>query len=76
MLDYSSTAEALAARIFALIPAQPQIMDMDSPWDLFKVPGFRCDDLGPSMAQAQHALRHAQATYSLALAAPEGPAQP
>ena len=58
--DYAHTADALVARIQALIPAHPEILTMDSPWDLFKVNGFHCDDLQPSLCQAAWALRRAQ----------------
>lgn len=59
-MNYENTAEELANRIEALIPTNPEILKMDSPWDLFKVPGFKCDDLQPSMAQAAWALGKAQ----------------
>jgi len=57
---YVATADTLTARIVALIPTQPQILEMTSAWDLFKVPGFSCSDLGPSLAQASYALGDAQ----------------
>jgi len=58
--SYESTAYQLRDRITALIPSQPQILKLTSCWDLFKVPGFDCQDLQPSMAQAASALRAAQ----------------
>jgi len=60
-MDYESTADELTRRIEALIPEHPEILKMDNPWPLFKVPGFTCEDLGPSMAQASFALGKAQA---------------
>ena len=59
--QYTSTAEELASRIAALIPDNPQIMRDDfGAWDLFKVNGFKCDDLAPSLFQAGWALRKAR----------------
>ncbi len=60
METYSATADELTNRILALIPSHPEIMEMESAWDLFKVEGFDCKDLGPSMYQAMWALRQAQ----------------
>lgn len=57
---YASVADQLVERIKALIPDHPEIMDMTSPWDLFKVDGFDCNDLSPSMFQAGWALNKAQ----------------
>ena len=57
---YVATADELVARILALMPAHPEIMGMDSAWDLFKVPGFKCDDIAPSLAQASWALAAAK----------------
>jgi hypothetical protein len=56
VINYESTATALVDRISALMPTHPEILRMDSAWDLFKVPGFKCDDLQPSLAQARAAL--------------------
>jgi hypothetical protein len=36
---------------------------MDNAFDLFKVKGFNCDDLQPSLTQAGIALRKAQEQY-------------
>jgi hypothetical protein len=57
---YESAAQELKRRILALIPANPQILTMESPFALFKVPGFVCDDLNPSLAQAAAALAAAR----------------
>lgn len=61
--SYEQSAQLLADRIFDLIPEHPEIMTMESAWGLFKVPGFKCDDLQPSLAQAQYALTVARARY-------------
>ena len=53
---YSATADELMKRILTLIPSHPEIMTIESPFDLFKIDGFNCDDLGPSLAQAGWAL--------------------
>lgn len=63
-ITYTETVELLAARITALIPEHPEILEMESAWDLFKVLGFVCDDLGPSLFQAQYALAKAKITYN------------
>lgn len=65
---YASTADDLVARIVALIPSQPQILTLDSAWDLFKVPGFECADLQPSLYQASFALAKAKAIHAQARA--------
>jgi len=59
-MNYVSTANVLADRIEALIPLHPEIMEIDDPFKLFKINGFKCDDLAPSLAQAGWALREAQ----------------
>ena len=63
MSQYEGTANELVNRIAALIPEHPEIMGMDSAWDLFKVDGFKCDDLMPSMFQASWALEQAKASH-------------
>jgi hypothetical protein len=62
--QYAGIGEELASRIEALIPEHPEIMDMDGPWGLFKVEGFKCDDLGPSLFQASWALAAARGRYA------------
>jgi len=54
---YSKTANALVDRIKGL---GPQILKVESPWDLFKIKEFKCDDLSPSLFQASWALKKAQ----------------
>lgn len=61
---YANTGNALRDRIFALIPAHPEIMTCDGPFAIFKIaPEFKCDDLQPSLAQAQWALASARAEW-------------
>ena len=62
-MDYAETADELARRILTLIPDHPEILTINEAWDLFKVPGFRCDDLGPSYMQAVSALAKARHLY-------------
>lgn len=57
---YSGIANTLKDRILLLIPDHPAILVLESAWDLFKIEGFECSDLGPSMAQAQWALGRAR----------------
>jgi hypothetical protein len=59
-IGYADTANTLVDRIVALLPAHPEILTFDSAWDLFKVDGFDCRDLSPSLAQAGWALVEAK----------------
>ena len=63
---YEACAVELRNRIAALIPDNPGILRMDSPWDLFGVDGFKCDDLQPSAGQAAWALSNAKRMYESA----------
>ena len=63
---YEACAVELQRRILALIPDNPGILQMDTPWDLFGVEGFRCDDLQPSAGQAAWALSSAKQMYKSA----------
>lgn len=58
--EYSKTADTLVERITALIPTHPEILEIDDPFKLFKVPGFKCDDIAPSFFQASWALKKAK----------------
>jgi len=60
---YADTADELTKRILALIPEHPEILTIDGPFALFKVPGFKCDDLQPSLFQAGWALAKARQLY-------------
>ena len=62
-MDYVSTAHELKKRITKLIPEHQEILSLESAWDLFKVPGFKCDDLQPSLSQASWALSAACDEY-------------
>ena len=59
LMIYESTAQELVKRIEALVPDHPEILTMESCWDLFKV-GLKCSDLNPTMAQASLALSQVQ----------------
>jgi len=61
--QYVDTANTLRDRIVDLIKTHPEIMDMDSPWDLFRLDDFNCKDLAPSLAQAGWALAAAKQEY-------------
>jgi len=67
-LVYVSTADELVNRISALIPSRPEILKIENPFELFKVEGFKCDDLQPSLAQASWALSKAIAATNNACA--------
>lgn len=60
---YEQTALELKERIERLIPEHPEILAIDNSWELFKVPGFRCEDLQPSLFQASWALGAAKEEY-------------
>jgi len=61
---YIDTADELSRRILLLIPKHPEILTMESPWDLFKIKEFSCKDLAPTMFQAGWALAKAKKDYS------------
>ena len=61
---YASTADRLVERIKALIPNHPEILELNDAWGLFKVDGFKCDDIGPSAFQASWALAKAKELYN------------
>ena len=60
MSSYESIADELKDRILKLIPDHPEILTLESSWDLLSVDGFKCNDLDPSMAQAGWALATAR----------------
>lgn len=60
---YEASADKLVKRIMACIPGHPEILDFDNPFQLFKVDGFKCDDIGPSLFQAQWSLSKAKQLY-------------
>jgi hypothetical protein len=62
--SYESTGQELVKRIKALIPNNTHILTMTECWDLFKVPGFKCDDLDVTMAMADAALSIAKRQYT------------
>ena len=56
---YQSTANKLVQRILDTVPVD-DLTYMTSPWELFKVKTFHCDDLAPSLFQASWALEQAK----------------
>lgn len=60
---YTGIGEELAARIEALIFDHPEILAMTDAWPLFKIPAFKCDDLAPTLGQANAALVVARARF-------------
>ncbi len=61
--QYVNEADELIRRITALIPDHPEILDLTSPWDLFRVEGFDCADIGPTLFQASFALEQAKKAW-------------
>jgi hypothetical protein len=59
---YVATADELVRRIEALLPSHPEILTLESPWDLFRC-GLKCDDIGPTFYQASWALAKVQRTH-------------
>lgn len=57
--DYEGTANALVLRMLESLLAHPEAANGDV-WGMLKVPGFRCDDLQPSMFQAGWAFAKAK----------------
>lgn len=57
---YESTADAMVARILETFKRHPEAAALDDVWKLFKVEGFKCDDIGPSLAQAGWAFVEAK----------------
>lgn len=57
---YEAAADVLVERILQSMREHPEAMNIMDPWDLFKVPGFKCDDIGPSFAQAAWAIGRAR----------------
>ena len=60
---YEATTNELRDRILALIPEHPEILDIESLFDLYDIDGFECDDLQPSMGQARRALESAKKAF-------------
>lgn len=63
-MNYETTADELTKRILKLIPGNLKILDMDNAWDLFRVDGFKCDDIAPSLGQAMWSLEKAKKLYT------------
>lgn len=64
--EYADVCNKLSDRIYNLIPKNSEILTITNVWDLFNVKDFKCNDLGPSMAQAMGALSNAVARYNKA----------
>lgn len=62
-MTHADTCDELCRRIVDLAKEKPEVITIDSPWDLFRL-GLKCDDLNPSLAQASGALAKAQAMLS------------
>jgi hypothetical protein len=43
-MNYEQAVNALGERILALIPKHPEILTITGPFQLFEIPGFKCDD--------------------------------
>ncbi len=61
--NYENTANELVDRILKLIPKNPQILEITDVFKLFKISGFKCDDLDPTLYQAQWALAKAKSIW-------------
>ena len=57
--QYSDTANQLVERIKELFKVEPEAKNIKGVFDLFKYPQFKCDDLAPSLYQAQWAFKKA-----------------
>ena len=62
-MNYEDIAVELADRIYKFIPDNPEIMFISDPSSLFKIKGFKCDDLQPSFFQVGWALAQARKKY-------------
>lgn len=62
-MEYERRANKLVERIVESMKAHPEARTVTSVWELFKVPGFKCDDLQPSLAQAEAALSVAKRRF-------------
>jgi hypothetical protein len=62
---YYRVLDELAERIEALVPQHPEILDLSDPFELFRVPGFACGDLDPTLAQASAALGEVKERHRL-----------
>jgi len=60
---YEKCGQSLKSRILALIPKHKQILQITDPFELFRIPGFKCDDLEPTLAMADAALAQAKYDY-------------
>jgi hypothetical protein len=57
---YGKSIYTLAGRIYELIPTRPEILQMDDPWRVLKIPGLQSDDLEITLMQVRYALAMAR----------------
>lgn len=57
--------QTIIDRILALIPTNPQILEMDTPFELCNIPEFKISDLQPAYHHVATALKEAQAQWSM-----------
>lgn len=57
-MSYYATADKLVQRILSLPHDKAEACN--DAWNLFKIEGFKCDDLQPSLSQADWALSKAK----------------
>ena len=62
VIDYEKQAQTFAQRIEAAIDKHPEILEMQNPFDLFKIKGLDCSNVD-TLAQASAALALAQTRY-------------
>lgn len=64
-MSYNSTINAMADKILAVIPDNPGVLKMTSPWELLRVRGIDLSDLeNITLFQVGHALRAAIQRYN------------
>jgi len=62
-VGYNKTVNILTDRILVLIKTNSEILLMESPYKLYGIRGFYCEDLQPSLAQAILALQKAKELF-------------
>ncbi len=64
--EYAETARRMLARILESFRAHPvEAASITSPWQLYQLPGFKCDDIRPTLVQAEAALLEARRILDL-----------
>ncbi len=59
-INYEAAADKLVQRMLQTFEAHPDAAQLDDVWKMLKVPGFNCDDIGPSLFQAGWAFSMAK----------------